>query len=149
MIWEGLVVQHYGRSQFEVQVFTTQIHIPSNRQYKQVNLNRFGNRLNWAFGAVTHANLEPLIQRSAKIGVDPKYRAGIINASHRPTTVQTVIIAKPVAANISLIVIVFAPICLSLHRSDWPLFGCFSADATFQHFWCWNKPICSKTMTWF
>jgi hypothetical protein len=51
---EGLVVQHYVS--LKCKPLRLQIHIPSNRRYKQVNLNRFGNRLNSAaFGAVIHA----------------------------------------------------------------------------------------------
>jgi ribosome biogenesis GTPase len=80
-----------------------------------VNLNRFGNRLNSAaFGAVIHAPTSNYWSQVIVSKADPNTGLGIINAIQprqslltRPDRYHKV---KPVAANISLIVIVFAPL---------------------------------------
>ncbi len=111
---EGLVVQHYGR-QLEVQALSTPEITPVNLSLQQVNPNRSGSRLKSAvYGAVipepiwkhwsqvTGWNGRP-IRIPDSVSLPPIHpRKSLLT---RPDRYHKV---KPVAANVSLIVIVFA-----------------------------------------
>lgn len=113
---EGLVVQHYGR-QLEVQALS----VPENHPEKPIVVSGEPEPF-WKpieMGSVwrchTRTNLELLVTGDrVKWQADPNTGLGIITAIHdrsslltRPDRYHKV---KPVAANISLIVIVFAPL---------------------------------------
>ena len=113
---EGLVVQHYGR-QLEVQTLSTPDVHPEKPIVKDGEPEPFWKTIE--LGSVwrchTRTNLELLVTGDrVKWQADPITGLGIITAIHprqslltRPDRYHKV---KPVAANISLIVIVFAPL---------------------------------------
>ncbi|MBF7690139.1 ribosome small subunit-dependent GTPase A [Acinetobacter pollinis] len=113
---EGLVVQHYGR-QLEVQALSTPLNHPEKPKVKDNEPEPFWKPIE--IGSVwrchTRTNLELLVTGDrVKWQADPNTGLGIITAIHerkslltRPDRYHKV---KPVAANISLIVIVFAPL---------------------------------------
>lgn len=111
---EGLVVQHYGR-QLEVQALSTPSHHPEKPQVKTGEPEPFWKPIE--VGSVwrchTRTNLELLVTGDkVKWQADPNTGLGIITAIHPRTSLLTrpdrYHKVKPVAANISLIVIVFA-----------------------------------------
>lgn len=111
---EGLVVQHYGR-QLEVQALSTPDEHPTKPEVKSGEPEPFWKPID--LGSVwrchTRTNLEALVTGDrVKWQADPNTGLGIITAIHprqslltRPDRYHKV---KPVAANVSLIVIVFA-----------------------------------------
>lgn len=113
---EGLVVQHYGR-QLEVQAFSVPELHPEKPVVAEGEPEPFWKEIE--MGSVwrchTRTNLELLVTGDrVKWQADPNTGLGIITAIHprkslltRPDRYHKV---KPVAANISLIVIVFAPL---------------------------------------
>jgi ribosome biogenesis GTPase / thiamine phosphate phosphatase len=113
---EGLVVQHYGR-QLEVQALSTPDIHPEKPSVAEGEPEPFWKTIE--MGSVwrchTRTNLELLVTGDrVKWQADPNTGLGIITAIHprqslltRPDRYHKV---KPVAANISLIVIVFAPL---------------------------------------
>lgn len=113
---EGLVVQHYGR-QLEVQALSTPDIHPEKPNVELGEPEPFWKSIE--MGSVwrchTRTNLELLVTGDrVKWQADPNTGLGIITAIHprkslltRPDRYHKV---KPVAANISLIVIVFAPL---------------------------------------
>jgi ribosome biogenesis GTPase / thiamine phosphate phosphatase len=113
---EGLVVQHYGR-QLEVQALSTPEVHPEKPLVKDGEPEPFWKsiELNSVWRCHTRTNLELLVTGDrVKWQADPITGLGIITAIHprqslltRPDRYHKV---KPVAANISLIVIVFAPL---------------------------------------
>ena len=113
---EGLVVQHYGR-QLEVQALSTPEKHPEKPQVKEGEPEPSWKpiELGSVWRCHTRTNLELLITGDrVKWQADPNTGLGIITAIHprqslltRPDRYHKV---KPVAANISLIVIVFAPL---------------------------------------
>lgn len=113
---EGLVVQHYGR-QLEVQTLSTPDVHPEKSAVKDGEPEPFWKpiELGSIWRCHTRTNLELLVTGDrVKWQADPITGLGIITAIHprqslltRPDRYHKV---KPVAANISLIVIVFAPL---------------------------------------
>jgi len=113
---EGLVVQHYGR-QLEVQALTTPNPHPIKPTVQAGEPEPFWKpiELGSIWRCHTRTNLELLVTGDrVKWQADPNTGLGIINAIQprqslltRPDRYHKV---KPVAANISLIVIVFAPL---------------------------------------
>ena len=113
---EGLVVQHYGR-QLEVQALTTPDPHPIKPTVQAGEPEPFWKpiELGSIWRCHTRTNLELLVTGDrVKWQADPNTGLGIINAIQprqslltRPDRYHKV---KPVAANISLIVIVFAPL---------------------------------------
>ena len=113
---EGLVVQHYGR-QLEVQTLSTPDVHPEKPAVKDGEPEPFWKpiELGSIWRCHTRTNLELLVTGDrVKWQADPITGLGIITAIHprqslltRPDRYHKV---KPVAANISLIVIVFAPL---------------------------------------
>ncbi|MDY6484827.1 ribosome small subunit-dependent GTPase A [Acinetobacter faecalis] len=113
---EGLVVQHYGR-QLEVQTLSTPDVHPEKPIVKDGEPEPFWKpiELGSVWRCHTRTNLELLVTGDrVKWQADPITGLGIITAIHprqslltRPDRYHKV---KPVAANISLIVIVFAPL---------------------------------------
>lgn len=113
---EGLVVQHYGR-QLEIQALSLPEHIPERPVTALGEPEAFWKdiELGSVWRCHTRTNLEMLITGDrVKWQADPNTGLGIITAIHprrslltRPDRYHKV---KPVAANISLIVIVFAPL---------------------------------------
>ena len=113
---EGLVVQHYGR-QLEVQALSTPIQHPEKPQVAEGEPEPFWKaiEIDSVWRCHTRTNLELLVTGDrVKWQADPNTGLGIITAIHprqslltRPDRYHKV---KPVAANISLIVIVFAPL---------------------------------------
>ncbi|MDY6529577.1 ribosome small subunit-dependent GTPase A [Acinetobacter faecalis] len=113
---EGLVVQHYGR-QLEVQTLSTPVVHPEKPIVKDGEPEPFWKpiELGSVWRCHTRTNLELLVTGDrVKWQADPITGLGIITAIHprqslltRPDRYHKV---KPVAANISLIVIVFAPL---------------------------------------
>lgn len=113
---EGLVVQHYGR-QLEVQTLSTPDVHPEKPAVKEGEPEPFWKpiELGSVWRCHTRTNLELLVTGDrVKWQADPITGLGIITAIHprqslltRPDRYHKV---KPVAANISLIVIVFAPL---------------------------------------
>ncbi len=113
---EGLVVQHYGR-QLEVQAISVPEQHPEKPLVAEGEPEPFWKEI--TLGSVwrchTRTNLELLVTGDrVKWQADPNTGLGIITAIHprqslltRPDRYHKV---KPVAANISLIVIVFAPL---------------------------------------
>lgn len=113
---EGLVVQHYGR-QLEIQALSLPEQLPIRPSTAAGEPEAFWKEIE--LGSVwrchTRTNLEMLITGDrVKWQADPNTGLGIITAIHprqslltRPDRYHKV---KPVAANISLIVIVFAPL---------------------------------------
>ena len=113
---EGLVVQHYGR-QLEVQALSTPDIHPEKPVVQEGEPEPFWKEIE--LGSVwrchTRTNLDLLVTGDrVKWQADPNTGLGIITAIHprkslltRPDRYHKV---KPVAANISLIVIVFAPL---------------------------------------
>lgn len=113
---EGLVVQHYGR-QLEVQALSLPEHLPQAPETKPGEAAAFWKDI--ALGSVwrchTRTNLELLVTGDrVKWQADPNTGLGVITAIQprrslltRPDRYHKV---KPVAANISLIVIVIAPL---------------------------------------
>ncbi|WP_347453165.1 small ribosomal subunit biogenesis GTPase RsgA [Acinetobacter thermotolerans] len=113
---EGLVVQHYGR-QLEVQALSVPEQHPEKPVVAEGEPEPFWKEIE--LGSVwrchTRTNLELLVTGDrVKWQADPNTGLGIITAIHprkslltRPDRYHKV---KPVAANISLIVIVFAPL---------------------------------------
>lgn len=113
---EGLVVQHYGR-QLEIQALSLPEQRPIRPSTAEGEPEAFWKEIE--LGSVwrchTRTNLEMLITGDrVKWQADPNTGLGIITAIHprqslltRPDRYHKV---KPVAANISLIVIVFAPL---------------------------------------
>ncbi len=113
---EGLVVQHYGR-QLEVQALSTPEHHPEKPTVQDGEPEPHWKPIE--IGSVwrchTRTNLELLVTGDrVKWQADPITGLGIITAIHprkslltRPDRYHKV---KPVAANVSLIVIVFAPL---------------------------------------
>ena len=113
---EGLVVQHYGR-QLEVQALSAPLEHPVRPETKAGEPEAFWKPIE--VGSVwrchTRTNLELLVTGDrVKWQADPNTGLGIITAIHprrslltRPDRYHKV---KPVAANISLIVIVIAPL---------------------------------------
>lgn len=113
---EGLVVQHYGR-QLEVQALSVPAQHPEKPVVAEGEPEPFWKEIE--MGSVwrchTRTNLELLVTGDrVKWQADPNTGLGIITAIHprkslltRPDRYHKV---KPVAANISLIVIVFAPL---------------------------------------
>ena len=113
---EGLVVQHYGR-QLEIQALSLPEQLPIRPSTAEGEPEAFWKEIE--LGSVwrchTRTNLEMLITGDrVKWQADPNTGLGIITAIHprqslltRPDRYHKV---KPVAANISLIVIVFAPL---------------------------------------
>ncbi|OTG68532.1 ribosome small subunit-dependent GTPase [Acinetobacter sp. ANC 4470] len=111
---EGLVVQHYGR-QLEVQALSSPEKHPTKSEVKSGEPEPFWKPIE--IGSVwrchTRTNLEALVTGDrVKWQADPNTGLGIITAIHprqslltRPDRYHKV---KPVAANVSLIVIVFA-----------------------------------------
>lgn len=113
---EGLVVQHYGR-QLEVQALSTPEQHPEKPIIKDGEPEPFWKpiELGSVWRCHTRTNLELLVTGDrVKWQADPNTGLGIITTIHprqslltRPDRYHKV---KPVAANISLIVIVFAPL---------------------------------------
>ena len=113
---EGLVVQHYGR-QLEVQALSVPDEHPIKPETKAGEPEAFWKpiELGSVWRCHTRTNLEALVTGDrVKWQADPNTGLGIISAIHprsslltRPDRYHKV---KPVAANISLIVIVFAVI---------------------------------------
>lgn len=113
---EGLVVQHYGR-QLEVQALSVPDEHPIKPETKPGEPEAFWKpiELGSVWRCHTRTNLEALVTGDrVKWQADPNTGLGIISAIHprsslltRPDRYHKV---KPVAANISLIVIVFAVI---------------------------------------
>lgn len=113
---EGLVVQHYGR-QLEVQALSVPDHHPNPPSVAKGEPAPFWKpiELGSVWRCHTRTNLELLVTGDrVKWQADPNTGLGIITAIHprqslltRPDRYHKV---KPVAANISLIVIVFAPL---------------------------------------
>ena len=113
---EGLVVQHYGR-QLEVQALSTPKDHPIKPEVKDGEPEPFWKpiELDSVWRCHTRTNLELLVTGDrVKWQADPNTGLGIITAIHprrslltRPDRYHKV---KPVAANISLIVIVIAPL---------------------------------------
>ena len=113
---EGLVVQHYGR-QLEVQALSVPDEQPVKPETKAGEPEAFWKpiELGSVWRCHTRTNLEALVTGDrVKWQADPNTGLGIISAIHprsslltRPDRYHKV---KPVAANISLIVIVFAVI---------------------------------------
>lgn len=113
---EGLVVQHYGR-QLEVKALSVPETHPEKPIVKDGEPEPFWKaiELNSVWRCHTRTNLELLVTGDrVKWQADPNTGLGIITAIHprrslltRPDRYHKV---KPVAANISLIVIVFAPL---------------------------------------
>ena len=113
---EGLVVQHYGR-QLEVQALSLPDQHPIKPETKDGEPEPFWKpiELNSVWRCHTRTNLElPVTGDRVKWQADPNTGLGIITAIHprsslltRPDRYHKV---KPVAANISLIVIVIAPL---------------------------------------
>lgn len=111
---EGLVVQHYGR-QLEVQALSTPDQHPEKLQVKAGDPEPFWKpiELDSIWRCHTRTNLELLVTGDkVKWQADPNTGLGIITAIHPRTSLLTrpdrYHKVKPVAANISLIVIVFA-----------------------------------------
>ncbi|RKG36422.1 ribosome small subunit-dependent GTPase A [Acinetobacter rongchengensis] len=113
---EGLVVQHYGR-QLEVQALSAPNPHPEKPQVKTGEPEPFWKPIE--VGSIwrchTRTNLELLVTGDkVKWQADPNTGLGIITAIHPRTSLLTrpdrYHKVKPVAANISLIVIVFAPL---------------------------------------
>ncbi|MDM1765043.1 MULTISPECIES: small ribosomal subunit biogenesis GTPase RsgA [Acinetobacter] len=111
---EGLVVQHYGR-QLEVQALSVPDQHPEKPQVKAGDPEPFWKAIE--LGSVwrchTRTNLELLVTGDkVRWQADPNTGLGIITAIHPRTSLLTrpdrYHKVKPVAANISLIVIVFA-----------------------------------------
>ncbi|KJV43557.1 ribosome small subunit-dependent GTPase [Acinetobacter indicus] len=113
---EGLVVQHYGR-QLEVQALSVPEQHPEKHVVAEGEPEPFWKpiELGSIWRCHTRTNLELLVTGDrVKWQADPNTGLGIISAIHprqslltRPDRYHKV---KPVAANISLIVIVFAPL---------------------------------------
>ncbi|OTG86596.1 ribosome small subunit-dependent GTPase A [Acinetobacter sp. ANC 4558] len=113
---EGLIVQHYGR-QLEVQALSVPEHHPEKPIINEGEPEPFWKpiELGSIWRCHTRTNLELLVTGDrVKWQADPNTGLGIITAIHprqslltRPDRYHKV---KPVAANISLIVIVFAPL---------------------------------------
>ena len=113
---EGLVVQHYGR-QLEVQALSVPDMHPEKPNVQDGEPEPFWKpiELGSIWRCHTRTNLELLVTGDrVKWQADPNTGLGIITAIHprrslltRPDRYHKV---KPVAANISLIVIVFAPL---------------------------------------
>lgn len=113
---EGLVVQHYGR-QLEVQALSTPVEHPIQPENKAGEPESFWKpiELGSVWRCHTRTNLELLVTGDrVKWQADPNTGLGIITAIQprrslltRPDRYHKV---KPVAANISLIVIVIAPL---------------------------------------
>ena len=113
---EGLIVQHYGR-QLEVQVLSLPTEHPVAPTPKPDEPNPFWRpiELGDVWRCHTRTNLDLLVTGDrVKWQADPNTGLGIITAVHdrqslltRPDRYHKV---KPVAANVSLIVIVFAPL---------------------------------------
>lgn len=113
---EGLVVQHYGR-QLEVKALSTPLEHPEKPSSEQGEPDAFWKpiTINSIWRCHTRTNLELLVTGDrVKWQADPNTGLGIITAIQpraslltRPDRYHKV---KPVAANISLIVIVFAPL---------------------------------------
>lgn len=113
---DGLVVQHYGR-QLEVQALSVPDHHPEKPQVAEGEPEPFWKpiELNSVWRCHTRTNLELLVTGDrVKWQADPNTGLGIITAIHPRTSLLTrpdrYHKVKPVAANISLIVIVFAPL---------------------------------------
>jgi len=113
---EGLVVQHYGR-QLEVQALTIPYPHPEQPKIKIGEPEPFWKpiELGSVWRCHTRTNLELLVTGDkVKWQADPNTGLGIITAIHPRTSLLTrpdrYHKVKPVAANISLIVIVFAPL---------------------------------------
>lgn len=113
---DGLVVQHYGR-QLEVQALSVPDHHPEKPQVAEGKQEPFWKpiELNSVWRCHTRTNLELLVTGDrVKWQADPNTGLGIITAIHPRTSLLTrpdrYHKVKPVAANISLIVIVFAPL---------------------------------------
>ncbi|WP_173912397.1 small ribosomal subunit biogenesis GTPase RsgA [Acinetobacter sp. Marseille-Q1618] len=111
---EGLVVQHYGR-QLEVQALSTPLEHPQKPNVAEGEPEPFWKpiELNSVWRCHTRTNLELLVTGDkVKWQADPNTGLGIITAIHPRTSLLTrpdrYHKVKPVAANISLIVIVFA-----------------------------------------
>ena len=111
---DGLVVQHYGR-QLEVQALSVPEHHPEKPQVAEGEPEPFWKpiELNSVWRCHTRTNLELLVTGDrVKWQADPNTGLGIITAIHPRTSLLTrpdrYHKVKPVAANISLIVIVFA-----------------------------------------
>ena len=126
---DGLVVQHYGR-QLEVQALSVPEQHPEKPQIAEGEPEPFWKpiELDSIWRCHTRTNLELLVTGDrVKWQADPNTGLGIITAIYprqslltRPDRYHKV---KPVAANISLIVIVFAPLpepapTLVLNKSD-------------------------------
>lgn len=113
---EGLVVQHYGR-QLEVKALSTPEQHPAAPVHVEGEPEAFWKpiELGSIWRCHTRTNLELLVTGDrVKWQADPNTGLGVITAIHprsslltRPDRYHKV---KPVAANISLIVIVFAPL---------------------------------------
>ncbi|MFV5523661.1 small ribosomal subunit biogenesis GTPase RsgA [Acinetobacter variabilis] len=113
---EGLVVQHYGR-QLEVQALSVPEQHPEKPVVAEGEPEPFWKpiELGSVWRCHTRTNLELLVTGDrVKWQADPNTGLGIITAIHPRTSLLTrpdrYHKVKPVAANISLIVIVFAPL---------------------------------------
>ncbi|MCK0914417.1 ribosome small subunit-dependent GTPase A [Acinetobacter pittii] len=113
---DGLVVQHYGR-QLEVQALSVPEHHPEKPQVAEGEPEPFWKpiELDSVWRCHTRTNLELLVTGDrVKWQADPNTGLGIITAIHPRTSLLTrpdrYHKVKPVAANISLIVIVFSPL---------------------------------------
>lgn len=112
---EGLVVQHYGR-QLEVQVCSLPNHMPEKPETAADEPEAFWRpiQLGDVWRCHTRTNLDALVTGDwVTWQADPNTGLGVITAQHprqsllsRPDRYHKL---KPVAANVSLIVIVFAP----------------------------------------
>lgn len=132
---EGLVVQHYGR-QLEVQVCSLPQHIPQPETIHQQHSHWRDIRLGEVWRCHTRTNLDALVTGDRVTWqANPNTGLGIITALHprrsllsRPDRYHKL---KPVAANVDLIVIVFAPLPEpSAMLIDRYLVACRSADIT-------------------